>query len=178
MWGGCGACRWAMGGWWLTPHTPTMAISSMHGWGWGWAAVISAVGVCGCVRVVQRRAVGWGAAAQAYLSPAAPSSAGSAHPHSRATTKNLPLQTPQSAAPFGSGGDHVPTRCRWRRSTYLCLQRRQFLRPSVFWRPVRPGSAHRQPDWLPRPDFFCVGMGGMGEGGRVRKMGRGGHGRG
>ena len=25
--------------------------------------------------------------------------------------------------------------------------------------------------------FFCVGMGGMGEGGRVRKMGRGGHGR-
>ena len=53
-----------------------------------------------------------------------------------------------------------------------------FCHHQFFWRPVRPGSAHRQPDRLTWPDFFGVGMGGMGEGGRVRKMGRGGHGRG
>ena len=58
----------AMGGWWLALHTPTiMAISSMHGWGWGVAAVVSAVGVWVCVWVVQWRAVGCGAASQAYL---------------------------------------------------------------------------------------------------------------
>ena len=49
------------------PHTPTMVISSMHGWGWGVAAVVSAVGVWGCVWVVQRRAGACGAASQAYL---------------------------------------------------------------------------------------------------------------
>ena len=60
-----------MCGWWLAPHIPTMAISSMDVWGWVVAAVASAVGVCGCVRVVQRRVLGCGAAAQAHLGPAA-----------------------------------------------------------------------------------------------------------
>ena len=119
-----------------------MGISSMHGWGWGWAAVISAVGVCGCVRVVQRRAVGWGTAAQAYLSPAAPSSAGSAHPHARATTKILPLQTPQSAAALAPGGGHTPTRCCERGGTHLCLRVRRILVGSVF---LAPGTAGQRP---------------------------------
>ena len=49
---------------------------------------------------------------------------------------------------------------------------------SFFWRPVRPGSAHGQPDRLTRPNFIHGGMGGMGEGGRVKRKVRGGHGRG
>ena len=51
--GGVGHVDGPWGGW-LTPHTPTMGISSMHGWGWGVAAVVSAVGACGHVWVVQR----------------------------------------------------------------------------------------------------------------------------
>ena len=47
MCGGCGVCGWAMGGWWLTPHTPTMAISGVYWWRWGVAAVGSAVRVWG-----------------------------------------------------------------------------------------------------------------------------------
>ena len=42
----------------------------------------------------------------------------------------------------------------------------------------RPSSAHRQPDRPTRPDFFCVGMGGVREGVRERRKVRGGHGRG
>ncbi|MEC8426892.1 MAG: hypothetical protein VXZ35_00585 [Pseudomonadota bacterium] len=84
-----------MGGWWLTPHTPTMAISGVCWWRWWVAAVASAVSVWGHVRVVQRRAVGCGAAAQAYLQSAAPSSAASAHPHARPAAKIMILHAPQ-----------------------------------------------------------------------------------
>ena len=79
------------------PHPHYMGISSncMHGWGWGVAAVVSAVGVCGCVWVVQRRAGGCGAASQAYLRSAAPSSAGFVLTGIQRPTCKLNLQTPQ-----------------------------------------------------------------------------------
>ena len=140
--GGCGACGLAMGGWWLIPHTPTMAIFSMHGWGWGVAAVVSAVGVCGCVRVVQRRAAGCGAASQAHLRSAAPYSAGSSHPYDRPRTEKRRLQTPQSAAALAPGGDHIPTRCCERGGTYLRLRVRQILVGSVF---LAPGTTGQRP---------------------------------
>ena len=95
VWGGCGVCRWAMGGGWLAPHTPTMGISSMHGCVWGVVAVVSAVGVWGCVWVVQRRAGGCGAASQAYLRSAAPSSAGFVLTGIQRPTCKLNLQAPQ-----------------------------------------------------------------------------------
>ena len=70
-----------------------------------------------------------------------------------------------------------PVLTRWG-STHLCLRGRQFLRCAVF---LAPGTTGQRPQ-ATRPanaaGFFCVGMGGMGEGGRVRKMGRGGHGSG
>ena len=47
-----------------------------------------------------------------------------------------------------------------------------------FWRPVRPGSAHRQPDRPTRPDFFLRGHGRDGGGWACEKDGQGGHGRG
>ena len=119
-----------------------MAISSMHGWGWGVAAVVSAVGVCGCVRVVQRRAGACGAASQAHLRSAAPSRAASAHPHARAATEKPHLQTPQSAAAIMSSGDHVPTRCKWRDGTHLRLRVRRFLRASLF---LVPGATRQRP---------------------------------
>ena len=93
--GDCGACGWAMGEWWLAPHTPTMAICIMHWWGWVVAAVASAVGVCGCVGVVQRRVLGCGAAAQAHLEPAASARPGFAPTGIRSPTRKPHLQTPQ-----------------------------------------------------------------------------------
>ena len=150
-----------------------MGISSMHGWGWGWAAVISAVGVCGCVRVVQRRAGACGAASQAHLRSAAPSRAASAHPHARSATPKPPLQTPQSAAAIISSGDHIPTRCCERGGTHLCLRVRRILRASVF---LAPGTTGQRPQAARPADaagFFLRGHGRDGGGWACEKDGQG-----
>ena len=49
----------------------------------------------------------------------------------------------------------------------------EFWGDGFFWRPVRPGSAHRQPDWLTRPDFFLRGHGRDGGGWACEKDGQG-----
>ena len=153
VWGGCGVCGWAMGGVVADPPHPTMAISSMHGWGWGVVAVASAVGACGCAWVVRRRAGACGAASQAHLRSAAPSRAASAHPHARALRKKGRLQTPQSAALFGTGGDHIPTRCCGRGGTHLCLRVRRILRGWVFLAPVTTGQ---RPQAARHPNCPCM----------------------
>ena len=112
VWQGMCGGLWGMwighGGVVADPHTPTMVISSMHGWGWGVAAVVSAVGVCGCVRVVQQRAQGWGAAAQAHLGSAAPSSAGSAHPMPELPQKTCAYRHHSQQRPWGQVGITSP----------------------------------------------------------------------
>ena len=78
----------------ITP-TPTMGISSMHGWGWGWAAMAGAVGACGHVSVMQRRAMGCGAASQAHLQSGAVAGLGSGLLRVRPAAQMPHLQTPQ-----------------------------------------------------------------------------------
>ena len=104
VWGGCGACRWAMGEWWVTLHTPTMAISNVHEWRWWEAAMVSAVGVCGGVWVVQRRAQGCGAAGQAHLCFAAPAGARSGLLRVWGGCSERRLHAAQWAAAFGTSG--------------------------------------------------------------------------
>ena len=48
-----------------------------------------------------------------------------------------------------------------------------FFAMQFFWRPVRPGSAHRQPDRPTRPDFFLRGHGRDGGGWACEKDGQG-----
>ena len=49
----------------------------------------------------------------------------------------------------------------------------EFCGDGFFWRPVRPGSAHRQPDRPTRPDFFLRGHGRDGGGWACEKDGQG-----
>ena len=49
----------------------------------------------------------------------------------------------------------------------------EFWGDGFFWRPVRPGSAHRQPERPTRPDFFLRGHGRDGGGWACEKDGQG-----